>query len=69
MTHRHYCTYVYTDLQSREAKDLEPICVICMETKDDPKEAVIAGRAAVKLAQKVRKSRQISKGLGGWGFF
>ena len=53
---------VIEDLQSREARDLEPICVICMETKDDPKEAVVAGRAAVKLAQKVRR------GWGGWGW-
>jgi RNA polymerase II subunit A C-terminal domain phosphatase SSU72 len=44
---------VCEDLQSREARDLEPICVICMETKDDPKEAVVAGKATVKLAQKV----------------
>jgi len=40
--------------QCREARDLEPICVICIDTKDDPQQAVIAGRVAVNLAQKVR---------------
>eukprot|EP00624_Nannochloropsis_granulata_P006961 evm.model.NODE_5589_length_28864_cov_20.848082.9 len=45
---------VQEDLQCREAKDLEPICVICIDTKDDPQQAVIAGRVAVNLAHKVR---------------
>lgn len=32
---------------------MEHMAVICIETRDDPKEAVIGGRAAAKLALKV----------------
>lgn len=43
------------DLLTREPRDLDPICVICMETKDEAKEAIVAGRATVKLAQQLEK--------------
>ncbi len=49
-----------TDLLGREPRDLEPICVICMETKDDPKEAIIAGRATVKLAQQLEQCEDLA---------
>jgi hypothetical protein len=47
------CCFTVIDLQSREPKDMEHLAVICLETRDDPKEAVMGGRASVKLAQKV----------------
>lgn len=31
-----------------------------METKDDPKEAIIAGRATVKLAQELEKCEDLA---------
>lgn len=34
--------------------------MICMETKDDPKEAIIAGRATVKLAQELEKCEDLA---------
>ncbi|GAB5031899.1 rna polymerase ii subunit a c-terminal domain phosphatase ssu72-like [Nannochloropsis oceanica] len=51
---------VQEDLQCREARDLEPICVICIDTKDDPQQAVIAGRVAVNLAQKLEESDDLA---------
>lgn len=39
---------------SREGRECKPIIVINIDTKDDPREAVIAGKQTLKLVKAVR---------------
>jgi hypothetical protein len=47
-------------MASREGRDCKPIIVINIDTRDDPKEAVIAGKQTVKLVKAVRISVMLS---------